>query len=913
LSSLLYRLGRAVVRRRKLVVVAWLALVAVLGSGAALFQQGTENKFEIPGAESQEALTHLGHVFSQMSGTQAQLLVTAPPGHRIDAAPAKQALTDTVEHMKHLDNVSGALDPLDPKMHDFISKDGRSAIVMVQTKVDPANVPPQLKESLLGSAHDLQTKLGPGGEAHLGGDLFAVNVPSVGATEAIGVAVALLVLLLMFRSLIAATMPLLTAVIGVGVSGSLVLLTTAFMPVSSAAPMLGIMLGLAVGIDYSLFILSRHRDNLAEGVEPGESIARAVATSGSAVMFAGLTVIIALLALAVPGLPFLAVMGALAGVAIAVGVGVALTLIPALLGFAGARIRPRKRREKRRHSGKAPRKTIGQRWVRGVTKAPLVTILIVIAGLGICALPAKDLQLSLPDAGAQTPGTPARDTYEAISQRFGPGYNAPLIVTTDIIGSHDPLGQVNGMADEIRHTPGVAAVPLATPNPTIDTGLIQVFPTTAGESEETKDLVHRLRGMSGHFQEKYGSAIQVTGMTAIGVDLSQKLGDALLPFGIIVVGLSLILLAMVFRSIWVPVKAAVGYLLSVGATFGALGFVFSQGHLAGILGVTHVGSVVNFLPIVLMGILFGLAMDYEVFLVSRMREEYTHHGDPRRAIEKGFTSVSPVVVSAAAIMIAVFAAFVPHGDANIKPVALGLAFGIFVDAFVVRMTLVPAVMALLGHRAWWLPKPLARRLPELDVEGSALLREIRLADWPSGEDEAISAAGLTMRDDRDNPVFEGVDVHVRPGEVLAVHGGGPTGNSALLYVLGGRATASEGDLKVLGKVLPQHARAVRKRIALISCRDTAAPARQVEAALASGARLILLDDLDSVADPDERRALATLLDGPSTRDGEAVTFACACQSPDPLADVLPLDRLVSLPLPAHTTEAATDDVHPVEV
>ncbi|WP_279581876.1 MMPL family transporter [Fodinicola feengrottensis] len=514
--------------------------------------------------------------------------------------------------------------------------------------------------------------------------------------------------------------------------------------------------------------------------------------------------------------------------------------------------------------------------------------------------PALGLRLALPDNGTEEPGSPSRTTYDLVAKHFGEGFNGPLLVTVDIIASTDPIGVTNKIADEIRRVPGVAAVPLATPNPKADTAIIQVVPTTAPDSPQTEQLVTRLRALEPHFLAAYGTATAVTGLTAVGIDVSAKLGGSLLPFGLLVVGLSLVLLAMVFRSIAVPIKATLGYLLSVGAAFGATSFVFVQGHLAGILNVSHVGNVISFLPIILMGVLFGLAMDYEVFLVSRIREDYVHHRDPRHAIESGFVSASRVVVSAAIIMFAVFAAFVPEGSATIKPIAFSLAVGVFVDAFIVRMTLVPAVLALLGHRAWWLPTWLDRKLPIFDAEGDAMVHELRLADWPSPRSgEVISARELRVGDDRDRTVFGGVELHVAPGQLLGLHGPGPSGKSALLFTLAGRVSRVDGDLKVLGHVLPQHAHAVRTKVALISCRDTDAAADQARAAVAAGITLVLLDDLDTVVNTAQREIFRALFAQPSQ-----VTFVFTCQNPLLLQDILPPDKLTTVALAAQPVEVA---------
>ncbi|ADD42994.1 MMPL family transporter [Stackebrandtia nassauensis] len=902
MSSVLYRLGRAAARARGLVVALWIVALVAAGGAAALFNQGTDDTFAIPGSESQDTLDYLGRVFPEFSGTSARLVLTVPAGQQADSGPTRDAVSEAVADIEDVDQVAVVADPFDKDINGAVAKDGRAAIITVLLTVPQADVHQSTKDDLTAIADDLADQVGHGATVHTGGDAFADNIPELSPTEAIGVGVALLVLLLMFRSVIASVMPLLTAVVGVGISVGLIYLATLVVPISSTAPMLAVMLGLAVGIDYALFLLSRHRDQLGEGLDVEESVARATATAGSAVIFAGLTVVIALLGLFVADIPFLTTMGVAAAVAVALAVVVAVTLVPALLAFAGERLRPRvpKRRKTRKAWRKPP---IARWWVRTVTKAPIVTILVIVAGLGVCAIPAADLRLALPDNGDATEGSPARDTYDIITDHYGPGYNGPLIVTADIIESRDPIGLVDDIADEIRDMPGVASVPLATPNPKGDTGIIQVIPTTAPDSAETEDLVADLRAKQDHFLDKYDTKTAVTGLTAVGIDVSAQLGSSLLPFGILVVGLSLVLLAMVFRSIWVPIKATVGYLLSVGAAFGATSFVFVQGHFADALHVAGVGNVISFLPIILMGVLFGLAMDYEVFLVSRIREDYVHGGDPHRAIETGFISASRVVVAAALIMFAVFAAFVPEGSATIKPIAFSLAVGVFVDAFLVRMTLVPAVLALLGHRAWGLPPKLDRMLPVFDAEGDGLVRELRLADWPApGVEEAVTARGLSLADDRGRTVYSHVDLDLPHGEVLVLDGTGPVGKTALLFTLAGRVPGVTGDLKVLGHVLPQHSHALRREAELIDCGQTPDPARRVTAALADGVRLILLDDVDWVLRTDTRDQLRALLSDRRNRSGEPVSYVVTCQDPDRIRDLIP-----------HPAHRLTRTVHPAEV
>jgi RND superfamily putative drug exporter len=542
------------------------------------------------------------------------------------------------------------------------------------------------------------------------------------------------VLVLTFGSLLAAGMNLLTAIVGIGVGMGALLLTSNLVTLSSTAPTLALMIGLAVGIDYSLFILSRHRTQLANGMDPEESAARATGTAGSAVVFAGLTVVIALSGLAVVGIPFLTVMGVGAAGTVLVAVLVALTLLPALLGFAGSRLAPKPGSRAARREQEDARATtgaggsMGARWTRLVTRRPLLTVVVVLAGLLVLAIPAPQLQLALPDNSTAAPDSPQRQAYDLISDNFGPGLNGPLVVLVDGLDPATAEQDAGAIAAAIGGMPtgtpgefqgGLDDVAYAAPTllPDGTTALVTVIPESGPQEEATNVLVGDLRALAPDLEAQTGGELAVTGQTAVAIDVSDRLADALLPFALVVVGLALILLLLVFRSILVPIKAAVGFLLSVAASFGAVVAVFQWGWLTDLLGVPATGPVISFLPVILMAVLFGLAMDYEVFLVSRMREEYVHGTPPREA-----------VVAAALIMFSVFASFVTIDDVIVKAIAFGLAVGILVDAFLVRMTLVPAVLALLGRSAWWLPRWLDRILPDLDVEGARL-----------GESEPVSA------------------------------------------------------------------------------------------------------------------------------------------------------------------------------
>lgn len=904
MSSLLYSLGRWAFRARGIVVGAWILILALVGGGALLFNQGMDNAISIPGTESQAALDSLSTTFPQVSGTTAQVIVVAPDGDSVTDADTAAAITASVDALNELDQVAQAVSPFDENVTGAVNDDASAGLISIQLDGETADITDATTEALGDEVAALQEALPDGSVASLGGQLFSTNLPALSLVELVGVGVALLVLLLTFGSFLAAGMPLLTALLGVGISMALIFLATAFTSINSTTPMLALMLGLAVGIDYALFIISRHQEQLRGELPAEESAARATATAGSAVIFAGLTVIIALLGLGVAGIPFLTVMGVAAAVGVGVAVLISITLIPALLGFAGDRLRPRPSKATRRtrtaraHVAAAGEEHTAQHrpnrfflgWVRTVTRFPVVTILAVVTVLGLAALPALGLRLALPDAGGLPSDDPARVTYELVSDNFGEGFNGPLIVTGSIVTSTDPLGLMADLKSEIEALDGVAAVPLATPNQTADTGIVQVIPESAPNSEETKALVAEIRSMHDYFLDEYDVDLSVTGFTAVGIDVSDKLGNALLPFGLIVVGLSLVLLTMVFRSVWVPIKATLGYLLSVAASFGIVALVFEYGWFADALHVAKEGPVISFMPIILMGVLFGLAMDYEVFLVARMREDYVHSGKARASIETGFLGSAKVVTAAAIIMFAVFAAFVPEGDVNIKPIALGLAVGVFIDAFIVRMTLVPAVLYLLGDKAWWIPRWLDRALPSFDVEGEGLHREIELRDWPSAASTGVlNAEGLSLSGTR-GPLFDGVSAALPEGGTLVISGDREASVTALLLTLSGRMHADAGKLKVAGFVLPVRAASVRSRVSFVSLSEAIDPVRAVTDALRESPRILTLDGIDTVTDAVTRRNLHDALSHAQTEaraNDRPLALVVGTAFPDALSDAVP--------------------------
>ncbi|GAA3716034.1 MMPL family transporter [Streptomyces tremellae] len=717
MASLLYRLGRFSFRRRRLLLSIWLAALAAIVAGFGVAGSALDEQFSIPGSQSQQALDRLKEVEPAAGGVSGQIVFTAPPGHRLSERTYAAGMQATLREAAHAPQV-GAVIP--PQKTGTVTPDGRTALAQVQYAVSA----PAVKTSSLDALRDTAEPAEKAGlTTHVGGAVFGTRGVQIGSTEVIGVVVALVVLVITFGSLLAAGMPLVTAIGGLAVALSGLMLLTHVFSISSTAITLAVMLGLAVGIDYTLFILSRHRSQLARGMEVEESAGRALGTAGSAVVFAGLTVVVALAGLSVVGIPFLTVMGLSGAVTVVVAVLAATTLLPALLGFAGRRLVPKPTSRAARRE-RSDRPAMGARWIRATTRRPLVTVLAGVAALVVLAIPARELQLALPDNGSAPQGSTQREAYDTVSDAFGPGFNGPLLILADTAhargGARGARSELTQVASDLKKLPGVAAVTPPQPTSSRTDQVLQLVPATAPDAQGTQDLVHSVRDYADGVRDRSGVSLAVTGTTAVNVDVSSKLSASLVPFAAVVVGLCLIILLIVFRSLVVPLKATIGFLLSVAAAFGAVVAVFQWGWLADVLGVTRTGPVVSFLPVILMAVLFGLAMDYEVFVVAGIHEEYAHGGDAKEAIRRGAPGAFRVVTAAALIMIAVFAGFVTLDDAIVKPIAFALAFGVLVDAFVVRMTLVPAVLALVGRAAWWLPKWLARILPTVDIEGRGL-------------------------------------------------------------------------------------------------------------------------------------------------------------------------------------------------
>jgi putative drug exporter of the RND superfamily len=719
-ATLLYRVGRTAFRHRRLVVIVWLVALAALGGAALAFKGPTSSDFTMPGTESQRAIDALQREFPEASGVTGTIVVAAPPGQQLTTGPARTAVTGLVAEAGRLPGAVGAVDPFTA---GTVSPDGRYALVQVQFADRADKITNDQRTAYENSG-------GPARAAGLrvehGGEVMTAE-PEVGSTEAVGVVVALVVLLITFGSLVAAGMTMVNALIGVAAGIAGVYALSSVVSLTSTTPVLALMLGLAVGIDYSLFISSRYRQNLVGGLAPRDAAGQAVGTAGSAVLFAGATVVIALAGLSVVNIPFLTVMGLAAAGTVAIAVLVALTLLPALLGFAGRRVLPRSQRRAasgRHHRTPAAAEGFGFRWARLVIRWRIPVLLVGVIGIGVLSLPTLDMRLALPEAGTAAQGTPARKAADLITEGFGPGFTGRLAMVISSDSLQSTAAAATEITNALQGTPNLLTLSAPTLSRDQRTALVAVIPTTGPTDPATERLVHNVRAKAATVTD---ADIALTGQTAVGIDVSRKLSDAMPIYLLLVVGLSVLLLMLVFRSLLVPIKAALGFLLTVGATFGITVWIFQKGHLHHLVGLDTPGPLISFLPILLIGILFGLAMDYEVFLVSRMREDFVHGDTARQATIAGMGHGARVVTAAALIMISVFGGFVFVDDPTIKSIGFALAIGVAIDAFVVRMTLVPAVMSLLGRAAWWLPRWLARALPNLDIEGQRLRQNLDAA------------------------------------------------------------------------------------------------------------------------------------------------------------------------------------------
>ena len=769
MASFLYRIGRSAYLHRWRFIAAWLLIIVGMGTAAATLSQQTTSSFEIPGLESIETQEEIQERFpgspSQLDIPTGTVVIRAPEGSTLTDPAVSEDVDAFLADVRELDFLTGTDEIVDPVLaaegvtQQLTEAGQEQGASPGQIEADIAAVSPLSADETTGTLEvqfaaettmsvepenreafaDVVAEHQDGLTIAYSGNAFQSS--EIGATgEIIGIAVAAVILTITFGSLIAAGLPLLVGVVGVGIGIAGIFAATSFTDtISNFTPTLASMIGLAVGIDYALFIVSRFRTELVKHIGGNDLLPRelaqqlktiprrerahlaglAVGKAGSAVVFAGLTVLIALAALSIINIPFLTAMALSAAATVAVAVLVAITLLPAVLGAAGTKVFAARIPVVKAPDPEDEKPTMGLSWVRRVRKHPVLHAVVGVLLLGLLAVPAAQLRLAMPSDGTMSPGTPNRTAYDLTSEAFGPGRNAPMIAfvdTLEVTEEERPAAWATAVED-IQAVDGVQNAQIIATNETADAAQVLITPKFGATDERAATVLDDIRASVGQFEQQTGGTYSVTGVTPIYEDISERLSEVLLPYIGIVLVLAFILLMLVFRSVWVPLIAALGFSLSVAATFGLTVALWQEGW-GGL--VSDPQPIISFLPIILIGIVFGLAMDYQVFLVTRMREGWVHGKTAENAVANGFKHGARVVTSAALIMTSVFAAFMTIDEQFIKVMGFALAVAVLFDAFVVRMTIIPAVMFLLGERAWKIPRWLDRILPSVDVEGSAL-------------------------------------------------------------------------------------------------------------------------------------------------------------------------------------------------
>lgn len=794
MAKFLYRLGRGAATRAWAAIITWIVLLGLAGGAFAAFSGTLSNSFEIPGTETQQLADRLAEELPEANQGMGTIVFSTEDGSEF-TDEQKTEIGEALDAAADVDGMASAMNPFDaqseldgqreqveqgaeqlPQLielrdsgrldaavqagmlpegttaesvtqqeqqlqigqdtmemmgdYGFVSPEGSTAVATVNFDEDQMSIEQSTKDDLMAALDDHPVE---GVQMDYSTEI-AQTTEVMGVGEIVGVVVAIIVLLIMLRTAVGAALPVLTAFVGVGFSTMLALSLSGQVQMASVTPMLGIMLGLAVGIDYSLFLLNRYRTELRRGTEVIEAIGLATGTAGSAVTFAGMTVMIALIGLSVTGIPFLALMGGVAALAVLVAVLITLTLTPALLGLVGKRLLPKSQRDVTVDEAEHVKTPLAVR-------RPLPVLLAAVAALAILAIPMGSMRLGLPDGSTEPQDSTQYAAYTTVAEEFGAGKNGPMTVVADL--PEDATEQEAqelqlAVGQEVSELDDVASV---VPTPIdVDSGmaLLQVVPESGPSDEATETLVDDIRGLSGNVEAAGDPTIGVAGTTAANIDVSQVLSDALPVYLAVVVVISMVLLILVFRSILVPVIASLGFLLSLLAAFGAVVAVYQWGWLSWLFNVTEPGPVLSFLPTLMVGILFGLAMDYQLFLVTGMREAHVHGYPARTAVVRGMVGGRAVVTAAAIIMTSVFAGFIFSHMAMIRPMGFGLAIGVLLDAFLVRMTIIPALMTLLGEKAWWFPRWLDRILPNVDVEGESLQQGKPQAEAPASRDERLA-------------------------------------------------------------------------------------------------------------------------------------------------------------------------------
>ncbi|NKY56146.1 MMPL family transporter [Nocardia flavorosea] len=780
MSVFLYRWGKFAFRRKWIVLPVWALILVLLGGAAGALAKPFQDSFEMPGLPSERATAILEEHMPQMASmfsidaVTGQYVIAAPSGTLTDE-PNMTALDALVQRLNELDIVDHSepvVNPVTATVMMPASQEAAAEQAAAAAGLEPGRAPPMPEPNCLDGQNSPDFKALCGGaplnvlsedrpqtvavidvkftmptfaditEEHrqaaeaiaqegrnagltveMSGAI-AQTQPETGQAEMIGIGVALIVMIIAFGAIVAAFVPIITGIVGVASAGALILTGTSLTEVPTFTPILASMIGLALSIDYALFIVSRYKHELAVQDSPEEAAGVAVGTAGSAVVFAGLTVVIALLGLSVVGISFLTAMGVGGALAAGFAVLAATTLMPALLGALGKSLFKPKLPLIAQHDPEDDTSvTNGMRFARLIARVPVLTLIISAIVLGALAAPAAQLELGLPGGDSMPEDSSVRKAYELQTAGFGEGKNGTLVVAVDL--SETPTEQrdaaLTALRDQLTGYEGVDYLSVAQPSRDGQAALFQVVPETGPNSAETQNLVEHARDAEAALRDQYGMEYGITGQTAIYADVNSVLLDSIIPYMAIVAVAAFILLLLVFRSILVPLTAALGFLLSMAATFGVTVLIFQEGAF-GLVDDTH--PIISFLPIVLIGLVFGLAMDYQVFLVTRMREEYVHGKEPKKAMVDGYHHGARVVAAAAIIMISVFGGFMLSPDITSKSMGFALAAGVFFDAFLVRMVLIPSLLVLLGKWAWWMPAWLDRILPDIDVEGTKL-RELQ--------------------------------------------------------------------------------------------------------------------------------------------------------------------------------------------
>ncbi|MDT0609420.1 MMPL family transporter [Streptomyces lancefieldiae] len=742
-------LARWCVQRRLVAVLFWLLAFGGVATAAVVAGSAYSNDYGVPGTDSDRASQLLAAGFPGHDG-DSDTIVWHTTGGSVRATDVEQTMTRTLDRIGDLPGVASVTNPYDDPDSPMVSENARTAYASVTFADASEDIDADEVRAVVDTAEAAETD---GLQVDMGGSAVALT-EALGShlAEAVGVAVAAVVLFLAFGSLAACLLPIATALVSVGTAYAGITLLGHVMTVADFAPMLGTLIGLGVGIDYALFIVTRHRRGLKRGLSVAEAAESAVATTGRAVVFAGATVCIALLGMLILRLSFLNGVAVAASLTVVLTVAASVTLLPALLSYIGPRALSRRERRRLAEHGPEPELPTGfaARWSALVERRPKLLGALALVVITVLALPTLGLRLGTSDQGNDPKGTTTRQAYDLLAEGFGPGVNGPLTLVTKVSGAEDRLA-LDNLDATLSATEGVASVAPVTYDSAGDTAYLTVVPESAPQSRTTSELVERLRSeVLPRTESGTTLDVHVGGVTAGYDDFAGVIVGKLPLFVGVVIGLGCLLLLLAFRSVGIPVKAAAMNVAAVAASFGIVVAVFQWGWGSELLGLGSAGPIEPFLPVIMVSVLFGLSMDYQVFLVSRMYEEWLETGDNRRAVRVGLAETSRVINSAAVIMISVFLAFVLTGDRVIAMFGIALAAAVALDAFVLRTLLVPALMHLLGNANWWLPRRLDRLLPRISIEPpECRAAHERLAAATDAEVADVLAKEERQRDVRD--------------------------------------------------------------------------------------------------------------------------------------------------------------------